>query len=154
VAANVVAAAWGGSTLDFAIIAGLRVSAGVVRTKGRPGRPGVFVGGSSMECGAHLRLDPSSRPDDARPQRRLRVFIAYFLCPDTVRRGIRVALVVGPILGLINHFDLLAGGELTRVRLLKISLTFLVPFCVSSFSSATTMMAGTTSLQRAADRGK
>lgn len=99
-----------------------------------------------MECGAHLRHDPSSYPVEARPQRRLRVFLACFLCAATVRRGIRVALVVGPILALINHFDLLAGGELTGVLLLKIGLTFVVPFCVSSFSSATTMMAGTTSL--------
>ena len=52
-----------------------------------------------------------------------------------------MALVVGPILGLINHFDLVAGGGLTGTRLFKICLTFLVPFCVSGYSSATTMMA-------------
>lgn len=74
------------------------------------------------------------------------MFFSYFFCPESVRRAIRVALVVGPILGLINHFELLVGGEVTRVRLFKICLTFLVPFCVSSFSSATTMMARSTTL--------
>lgn len=68
----------------------------------------------------------------------------FFSCsfdPGSVRRATGVAVIVGPILGLINHFDLLAGGEVTWVRLFKIGLTFLVPFCVSGYSSATAMMA-------------
>ena len=68
-------------------------------------------------------------------------FWGCFFCPATAGKAIRVALVVGPILGLINHFDLLAGGGLTGIRLFKICLTFLVPFCVSGYSSATTLMA-------------
>ena len=67
-------------------------------------------------------------------------FLECFFCPATVNKAIRVALVVGPILGLINHFDLVAGGGLTGTRLFKICFTFLVPFCVSGYSSATTMM--------------
>ena len=71
-----------------------------------------------------------------------RGFLSCFFVRQTVRRAVRVALVVGPILGLINHFDLCLGAEITTVRLAKISLTFLVPFCVSGYSSTTTMMAG------------
>ena len=70
--------------------------------------------------------------------------LTCFFDPGSVRRAIRVALIVGPVLGLINHFELLAGGEFTVVRLFKIGLTFLVPFCVSTYSSATTMMARNT----------
>ena len=69
------------------------------------------------------------------------LFLSCFCDSASVRRAIRVALLVGPIIGLINHFDLFAGCELTRARLFKVGLTFLVPFCVSSYSSATTMMA-------------
>jgi len=59
----------------------------------------------------------------------------------TVRKAVRVALVVGPVLGIINHFDLFLGAEVTVLRLSKIAVTFLVPFCVSAYSSATTMIA-------------
>jgi len=67
--------------------------------------------------------------------------LGCFFHPATVAKAVKVALIVGPILGLINHFDLLADGRLTGVRLFKIGLTFLVPFCVSGYSSATTMRA-------------
>ena len=69
------------------------------------------------------------------------LLISCFFHHRTVRKAIRVALVVGPILGMINHFDLLLGAEVTLLRLSKITVTFLVPFCVSAYSSATTMMA-------------
>ena len=99
-----------------------------------------------MERETELWHLPQSGLIEGPPGGRPRVFFSYFFGPESVRRAIRVALVVGPILGLINHFELLVGGEVTRVRLFKICLTFLVPFCVSSFSSATTMMARSTSL--------
>jgi hypothetical protein len=69
-------------------------------------------------------------------------FLACFTHPKTIRRAVKVALVVGPILGFINHFDVFFGGVLTPLRFLKICVTFLVPFSVSAYSSATTMMEG------------
>lgn len=70
-----------------------------------------------------------------------RGFLSCFFSVSTVKRAVRVALVVGPILGFINHFDLFLGAECTLMRAVKIAVTFLVPFFVSAYSSATTMMA-------------
>ncbi len=52
-----------------------------------------------------------------------------------VRRALGFALVVGPILIAINHGDRLLTGDVDGVRLFKMSLTILVPYCVSTLSS-------------------
>ena len=52
--------------------------------------------------------------------------------PRVVSLAIRVALVVGTILNLINHFDLLLGAPLTRTTMVQIALTYVVPYCVST----------------------
>jgi hypothetical protein len=50
-------------------------------------------------------------------------------------RALKVAVVVGPLLIAINHGDALINGELSPLRLLKMGLTMMVPYCVSTFSS-------------------
>ena len=50
----------------------------------------------------------------------------------TVRLALKVALVVGTILNLINHFDVLSGAPITRVVATQIVLTYIVPYCVST----------------------
>ena len=52
--------------------------------------------------------------------------------PQVAGLALRVALVVGTILNLINHFDLLFGAPLTPGTLVKVGLTYLVPYCVST----------------------
>jgi len=52
-----------------------------------------------------------------------------------VRRGLLYALIVGSILISINHGDALMRGEVDGRRLLKMGLTTLVPYLVSTFSS-------------------
>jgi hypothetical protein len=52
--------------------------------------------------------------------------------PNVVRLALKVALVVGTILNVINHFDLLTGAELTRTAVLQIALTYVVPYWVST----------------------
>ncbi|MEM7008331.1 MAG: nitrate/nitrite transporter NrtS [Thermodesulfobacteriota bacterium] len=59
-----------------------------------------------------------------------------FFRRETVVRALKVALVVGPILIVINHHDSLLSLELHRQLYFKIALTFLVPYCVSAYSSA------------------
>lgn len=51
------------------------------------------------------------------------------------RRAVRVALVVGTILFAINQSDAVLSGHLTPVVFVKIGLTYLVPFCVSTYSA-------------------
>lgn len=52
-----------------------------------------------------------------------------------VKRAARIALVVGTVLAVINHGDRLIQGDLNWNTLLKILLTFCVPYSVSTYSS-------------------
>jgi hypothetical protein len=49
---------------------------------------------------------------------------------------VKVALVVGTVLALINHYDALFHGTLTNTDIFQILLTYLVPYAVSTFGSA------------------
>jgi hypothetical protein len=50
-------------------------------------------------------------------------------------RAIRVALVVGTILFVINQSDVVLRGQMTPLVVAKIALTYLVPFSVSTYSA-------------------
>jgi hypothetical protein len=65
-----------------------------------------------------------------------RRFLRYWFLPETVSRAVRVAVVVAPVLIAINHADAILRGDLTIRLALKMLLTFLVPYAVSSYSSA------------------
>jgi hypothetical protein len=52
-----------------------------------------------------------------------------------VRRALICVVVVGAVLIAINHGDALVGGEVTPGRVVRIALTLLVPYCVSTVSS-------------------
>ena len=65
-----------------------------------------------------------------------RLFLKNFFRKETVWRAIRVALIVAPILIIINHHDSLIALDITPRLLYKCALTFLVPYCVSAYSSA------------------
>ncbi|MEM7250131.1 MAG: nitrate/nitrite transporter NrtS [Pseudomonadota bacterium] len=54
---------------------------------------------------------------------------------DVIRRATKVSLVVGIILGAINHGDAIIDGQLTAKRFWQIGLTFIVPYLVSTYSS-------------------
>jgi hypothetical protein len=55
--------------------------------------------------------------------------------PHVVRRALTYAVVVGSVLIAINHGDALLHGEVTPVRLLRMGLTAVVPYLVSTLSS-------------------
>jgi len=56
------------------------------------------------------------------------------------RRALRYAVVVGAILITINHGDAILRGDLPLGRLLRIGLTLMVPYLVSTFSSVGAML--------------
>ena len=58
-----------------------------------------------------------------------------------VRRALGYAVVVGSVLIAINHGDSILRGELDTVRLLKMGLTVLVPYTVSTLSSVQALRA-------------
>ncbi|MBW2279326.1 MAG: nitrate/nitrite transporter NrtS [Deltaproteobacteria bacterium] len=54
---------------------------------------------------------------------------------DVVVRALKYAVGVGAILIAINHADALVQGQVDSVRLAKMGLTVMVPYCVSTASS-------------------
>ena len=56
------------------------------------------------------------------------------------RRAAFVALPVGLILGAIDYADKLIAGALTALDAVKIAVTFLVPYGVSTVSSVLAVM--------------
>lgn len=55
--------------------------------------------------------------------------------PATVRRACTYAVVVGAVLITINHGDAILAGDLPTGRWLRMGLTVVVPYLVSTFSS-------------------
>jgi len=55
---------------------------------------------------------------------------------DVFLRSLKMASIVGIILAAINHGDHLLLGTMTFTNWVKVLITFCVPFCVSTISSA------------------
>ena len=72
----------------------------------------------------------------------LRNWIAIAFRADIVSRSLRVALIVGTLLALINHGGRLIALDIDADTALKIVLTYLVPYCVSTWASVQTARAG------------
>ncbi len=51
---------------------------------------------------------------------------------EHLRRTVRIALVVGAILTLINQADVIIGGNAVALTWVKVGLNFCVPFVVSN----------------------
>ena len=66
----------------------------------------------------------------------MKIFLRNFFRKETVLRALKVAVVVAPILIVINHHDNLLSLDITPALLYKSALTFFVPYCVSAYSSA------------------
>lgn len=62
--------------------------------------------------------------------------LSYVLRGPVLRRNLLVALVVGCVLSLANQMDVLLNQPFTTRLGLKLLFNFLVPFIVSSVSSA------------------
>ncbi|MGH3277058.1 MAG: nitrate/nitrite transporter NrtS [Streptosporangiaceae bacterium] len=65
-----------------------------------------------------------------------------------LRRSLRVALIVGTTLNLINQGDVLFGSA--KLNLLKLMLTYSVPFCVATYGAVSYRL----SIERARDSGR
>jgi len=68
-------------------------------------------------------------------------WLALATSAGVVRRALLMAAVVGALLITINHGDAILRGDVDRARLLKMALTLLVPYCVSTYSSVGAMRA-------------
>ncbi len=63
-------------------------------------------------------------------------FYKNVIAKTTIYRSIKVALVVGTILAFINHIDAIVLGNLTKSNIIQIFITYLVPYSVATFGSA------------------
>ena len=54
---------------------------------------------------------------------------------STVVRGLKFGAIVGTVLIAINHGDAILAGNVDSGRLLKMLLTVVVPYLVSTFST-------------------
>lgn len=55
--------------------------------------------------------------------------------PEIVARALRVAAIVGTVLVAIHYTDRALAGTLSPIDLVKMSVTYLVPYCVSTYSA-------------------
>ena len=66
----------------------------------------------------------------------MRLFSRYATSRVCVLRALKVALVVGTVLAVINHYDAILARTLGATTILKMLVTYAVPYSVSTFSSA------------------
>lgn len=77
---------------------------------------------------------------------RWRAALDYATSDGVPRRSLRIALIVGSILNLINQGDVLLG--VAPVNWWKIALTYAVPYLVSTYGVVSFRMADSTPATR------
>jgi hypothetical protein len=65
----------------------------------------------------------------------MKAWLTVALESSVRKRAFKVAAIVGSILAVINHGDVVLSGQATAAVWIKIVLTFLVPYCVATFAS-------------------
>ena len=63
-----------------------------------------------------------------------RSLLAYCLERETLLFSVKMALVIGTLLALINHGQAVLSGHFTSDRLVSLLLTYCVPFAVALYS--------------------
>ena len=78
-------------------------------------------------------------PDDSRADHLS--FLSLASSKGVVSRALKVSLLVGTVLALINHGDKILSISLTPQDMFKITLTYFVPYCVSTWSAVCALRA-------------
>ena len=65
----------------------------------------------------------------------LRLALPIFFSKPVVFRAVKVAILVGVILALINHGELILSGNITTECWVKMLITCFVPYTVSSVTA-------------------
>ena len=70
----------------------------------------------------------------------LRVALPIFFSKPVAVRAAKVAIIVGVILAFINHGGVILSGDITAECWIKMLLTCLVPYSVSSITATMNIM--------------
>ena len=70
----------------------------------------------------------------------MKLFFQQARRPSTIKRALRVALVITPILTVFNHYQEIMALRLDFHFWIQVGLTFVVPYSVSTYSSAMTAL--------------
>ena len=60
---------------------------------------------------------------------------------NVLMRALRVSLLVGTVLGIINHGDAVLNGTFDLNNALKVLLTYFVPYAVATYSAVRALQA-------------
>ena len=58
--------------------------------------------------------------------------VVLSLSPNTLRRTVRIALIVGTLLSAINQGHLIAAGDVSTITWIRVAANYLIPWIVSS----------------------
>jgi hypothetical protein len=70
--------------------------------------------------------------------RRLRLLARLVCAPDIAHSSLRIALVVGTVINVVNQGDRLLGGS--AIQLGHFLLNYAIPFCVAAYSALQTRL--------------
>jgi len=66
---------------------------------------------------------------------RFKVYCEIIVSPSVVHRALKVALIVGTTLNIINQTEVLIHFDLGQINFLKFFLTYLVPYGVTTYTA-------------------
>lgn len=75
-------------------------------------------------------------PDQGRARLVLRLATRW----PVMKRALLTALVVGNVIGAINHGDKILAGVMEQGDWIKVALTFLAPYSVATYSAVMTLL--------------
>ena len=71
----------------------------------------------------------------------MNIWLQHAAQPTIYKASIKTALFVGTLLVLINYSDKIIGGHLVPADIVKMLITYCVPFCVSTHAAVKVSMA-------------
>jgi hypothetical protein len=71
----------------------------------------------------------------------MKEWLSIAFSKEVMVRGLKVAVIVGTILVAINQGDAILSGGLSAATAWKIPMTYLVPYCVSTYAGVSAIIA-------------
>jgi hypothetical protein len=70
----------------------------------------------------------------------MRSFFTFAFQRSTVVRSLKLSTIVGSSLNIINQGDMILGGVWENINYFKLALTYVVPYLVSTYSTASALI--------------